>query len=98
MFRLCPVPDVIVIKFLHNSILFDNSVMYDNNFKINVYFGRYGNGALVEKNIIGQITPQSNWTKHTLNYNVPAYTDATSYSNDYVEIGLDLNPLKKFRS
>ena len=69
------------------------TAVYDNNYKVNVYFARYGNGALVEKNIIGQITPQSNWTKHTLNYNVPAYTDATSYSNDYVEIGLDLNPL-----
>lgn len=69
------------------------TAVFDNNYKVNVYFARYGNGALVEKNVIGQITPQSNWTKHTLNYNVPAYTDATSYSNDYVEIGLDLNPL-----
>lgn len=69
------------------------TAVFDNNFKVNVYFARYGNGGLVEKKVIGQITPQSNWTKHTLNYNVPAFTDATSYSNDYVEIGLDLNPL-----
>ena len=69
------------------------TAVFDNNFKINVYFARYGSGSLVEKNIIGQITPQSNWTKHTLNYNVPAYTDTTKYTNDYVEIGLDLNPL-----
>jgi hypothetical protein len=69
------------------------TAIFNSNFKINVYFSRYGNGSLQEKTVIGQITPQANWTKHTLTYDVPAFTGVGSFSNDYVEIGLDLSPL-----
>jgi hypothetical protein len=68
------------------------TTVYDANYTATVYLSRYGNGSLQEKLVIGQITPQTNWTKHTLNYNVPAFTGVGTFTNDYVEIGIDLNP------
>lgn len=62
------------------------------NYTANVYFARYSGGSRVSKQIIGTIDLQTAWTKHTLNYDVPSLA-AGSYSNDYVEIGIDLNPL-----
>lgn len=63
-----------------------------STYAANVYFARYANGSLVSKNTIGQITLSTSWTKHTLNYTVPAL-GAGSYDDDYIEIGLDLKPL-----
>jgi hypothetical protein len=62
------------------------------NYTANVYFSRYANGSLVSKNTIGQITLSTSWTKHTLNYTVPAL-GAGSYDDDYIELGIDLKPL-----
>lgn len=65
------------------------------NYNINVYFARYNGTTLVNKYTVGTIKPSStNWTKYTFNYTVPTLASA-SYSNDYVEIGFDLEPLVK---
>jgi hypothetical protein len=60
----------------------------------NVYFARYSGGALVSKTTIGTVNLQTSWTKHILNYDVPSLSSST-YSNDYVEIGVDIIPLVK---
>jgi hypothetical protein len=58
----------------------------------NVYFARYSGGSLVSKTTIGTVNLQTSWTKHILNYDVSAL-DAGTYTNDYVEIGIDIIPL-----
>lgn len=62
------------------------------NYTANVYFSRYNNGSLVSKNIIGTVNLQTAWTKHVINYTTNDDTLATP-NNDYIEIGIDLNPL-----
>lgn len=62
------------------------------NYTANVYFARYNGSTIVSKQNIGTINLQTAWTKHTLNYTVPSLA-SSSYDNDYVEIGLDFNPL-----
>jgi hypothetical protein len=62
------------------------------NYTANVYFARYNGTTQVSKQTIGTIDLQTAWTKHTLNYEVPSLASST-YSNDFVEIGLDLKPL-----
>lgn len=63
------------------------------NYDIDVYFARYNGSTLVSKQVIGTIKPSTtNWTKYTMNYTVPALSAGT-YSDDYVEIGFDLEPL-----
>lgn len=61
------------------------------NYTANVYFARYSGGSLVSKTTIGTINLQTTWTKHTINYDVDTLASG-SYTNDYVEIGIDLNP------
>lgn len=58
----------------------------------NVYFARYSGGSQVSKTTIGTISLQTSWTKHVINYDVDAL-GAGSYTDDYVEIGVDLIPL-----
>lgn len=58
----------------------------------NVYFARYSGGALVSKTVIGTVNLQTSWTKHILNYDVSSLASST-YTNDYVEIGVDIIPL-----
>jgi hypothetical protein len=68
------------------------------NYSANVYLSKYtddgaGTNTLVKKTIIGTIDfDDTSWNKHTINYTVPPHT-GTTYSNDYLEIGIDLNPL-----
>jgi hypothetical protein len=62
------------------------------NYSANVYFARYSGGSQISKQTIGTINLQTSWTKHTMNYDVPSLS-AASYTNDYVEIGIDLIPL-----
>lgn len=62
------------------------------NYTANVYFARYNGSTLVSKENIGSISLQTAWTKHIVNYTVPALSSST-YANDFVEIGLDLNPI-----
>lgn len=62
------------------------------NYTANVYFARYNGKTQVSKQTIGTIDLQTAWTKHTLNYEVPSLASST-YSNDFVEVGIDLNPL-----
>ena len=61
------------------------------NYTANVYFARYSGGSLISKTVIGTVSLQTSWTKHTINYDVD-YLASGSYTNDYVEIGIDLNP------
>lgn len=65
-----------------------------NNFSANVYMARYNGTTLVSKNIIGTITPTTTWGKYTINYTVPQLPSST-YQNDYVEIGFDIEPTVK---
>lgn len=62
------------------------------NYDANVYFAKYNNGSLVEKKIMGTVSLKTSWTKHTINYTTPKLTSAT-FIDDYIEIGVDLNPL-----
>jgi hypothetical protein len=65
------------------------------NYPFKVYFARYNGTSLVSKDIIGTITPSTtNWSKYTLTYSVPSIASST-YNNDYVEIGFDLEPSVK---
>lgn len=63
-----------------------------NNYNVDVYMARYNGTSLVSKDSIGTITPTTSWNKFIVNYTVPELA-AGSYSNDYVEIGFDLQPL-----
>jgi hypothetical protein len=65
------------------------------NYPFKVYFARYNGTSLVSKDVIGTITPSTtNWSKYTLTYSVPAIASST-YNNDYVEIGFDVEPSVK---
>ena len=63
-----------------------------SSYSANVYFARYSGGSLVSKTTIGTISLQTTWTKHVLNYEVSALTGGP-FTDDYVEIGIDLIPL-----
>jgi hypothetical protein len=62
------------------------------NYSANVYFARYSGGSQISKETIGSIDLTTNWTKYTLTYDVSSLSAGT-YSDDYVEIGIDLIPL-----
>lgn len=63
------------------------------NYSANVYFAKYADNNQISKTTIGTINfSNTNWNKHTINYTVPAHM-GTTYTNDYLEIGIDLNPL-----
>lgn len=62
------------------------------NYTANVYFARYNGKTLIDKYNVGSIELQTSWTKHTLNYTVPAFSMGT-YPDDFIEIGLDFNPV-----
>lgn len=64
----------------------------NSGYSANVYFSRYSGGSQVSKETIGTITLQTTWTKHVVNYTVDALTGGP-FTNDYVEIGVDLIPL-----
>ena len=64
------------------------------NYSFNVYMSRYNGSTLVSKTVIGTINPTTSWDKYTINYTVPTLS-AGSYSNDYIEIGFDLEPTIK---
>jgi hypothetical protein len=62
------------------------------NYSANVYFARYSGGSQVSKETIGTIDLTTSWAKYSFTYEVPTLA-AGSYTNDYVEIGVDLIPL-----
>jgi hypothetical protein len=66
-------------------------------YEANVYIARYLNGFLSSKTIMGTVELQTQWTKHVINHTVAGYTYAFPFvqfiDNDYIEIGLDFNPL-----
>jgi hypothetical protein len=62
------------------------------SYTANVYFARYSGGSQVSKTTIGTISLQTSWNKHVINYDVDSLP-ASSYTDDYVEIGVDLIPL-----
>jgi hypothetical protein len=62
------------------------------NYTANVYFARYSGGSQISKETIGSIDLTTTWTKYSFTYEVPSLS-AGSYTNDYVEIGIDLIPL-----
>lgn len=64
------------------------------NYSFNVYMARYNGSTQVSKTKIATISPTTTWNKYTVNYAVPVLS-AGSYSNDYVEIGFDLEPTVK---
>lgn len=66
----------------------------NSNYSANVYFARYNGTTLVSKATIATISLSTSWNKHTVNYTVPTLS-AGSYENDYVEIGVDIEPLVK---
>lgn len=66
----------------------------NSNYSSKVYFARYNGTTQVSKATIGTVSLNTTWTKYTLTYTVPSLS-AGSYSNDYVEIGFDLEPLVK---
>lgn len=61
------------------------------NYSADVYFAKYNNNALISKTIIGTLNLKTSWTKHTINYTTPKLSTVTP-TNDYIEIGIDLNP------
>ena len=64
----------------------------DTSYGANVYFARHSNGSIVDYDEIGSISLGTSWAKYTLTYDVPVLS-SSSYTNDYVEIGIDLMPL-----
>jgi len=62
------------------------------SYSANVYFARYSGGSQISKDTIGSVDLTTTWTKYNLTYEVPSLS-AGSYSDDYVEIGVDLIPL-----
>lgn len=66
----------------------------NSNYSANVYMSRYNGTTLVNKTIIGTVNLSTSWSKYTLNYKVAALS-AGSYADDYVEIGVDIEPLVK---
>jgi len=65
-----------------------------SNYSFNVYLARYNGSTLVSKTTIGTVNPTTSWDKYVINYTVPALS-AGSYSDDYVEIGFDIEPTVK---
>lgn len=63
-----------------------------SGYDANVYFARYSGGALISKTTIDTISLNTTWTKHTANYNVADLTTSPPFTDDYVEIGIDLIP------
>ena len=66
----------------------------NSNYSANVYFARYNGTTQVSKTTIATISLSTTWLKHTVNYTVPSLSAGT-YDNDYVEIGVDIEPLVK---
>lgn len=64
-----------------------------SGYSVNVYFARYSNGSLVSKEVIDTVDLTTSWAKYTLQYQVPELTATPPFSDDYVEIGIDLNPI-----
>lgn len=62
------------------------------NYQANVYFAKYNNGSLISKTTIGTLNLKTTWTKHTVYYTTPKLGSLTP-NDDYIEIGVDLNPL-----
>lgn len=62
------------------------------NYSADVYFARYNNGSLVSKTVIGSLSLKTTWTKHTINYTTGKQPAGTP-NDDYIEIGVELNPL-----
>lgn len=63
-----------------------------SGYSANVYFARYSGGVLVSKSTIETIDLATSWTKYTSSYEVPTLTGTPPFSDDYVEIGIDLIP------
>ena len=63
-----------------------------SSYSANVYFARYSGGSLISKTTIGSIDLTTSWTKYTLTYDVSSLPAAT-YTDDYVEIGVDMMPI-----
>ena len=63
-----------------------------SSYDAHVYLARYSGGSQISKETIGTISLQTTWTKHTLTYNVSELTTSPPYTDDYLEIGIDLIP------
>jgi hypothetical protein len=62
------------------------------NYSVNVYFARYSAGSQISKSLVGTVDLTTSWAKYTLNYEIPDLTASPPFSDDYVEIGIDLIP------
>lgn len=63
-----------------------------SGYSVDVYFARYSGGSLVSKETIDTIDLTTSWTKYTLQHQVSDLTATPPFSDDYVEIGIDLIP------
>jgi len=57
-----------------------------------VYFARFSGGSRISTDTIGTVNFSTTWSKHTLAFDVQEL-GAGTYTDDYVEIGVDLMPL-----
>ena len=61
-------------------------------YSVNVYFARYSAGSQISKSLISTVDLTTSWAKYTVNYTVPELTSSPPFSDDYVEVGIDLIP------
>jgi len=66
-----------------------------SGYSAKVYFARYSGGSQVSKSTIATVDLSTTWTKHTLTYEVPDLTASPPFSDDYIEIGIDMIPAVK---
>jgi hypothetical protein len=64
-----------------------------SGYPLDVYISKYGNGSLISKTVIDSLTTTTTWEKYTFNYDDHVGTAPSGYSNDYIEIGIDMNDM-----
>ena len=64
-----------------------------SGYSVDVYFARYSGGSLISKQVIDTVDLTTSWAKYTLQYQVPNLTATPPFTDDYVEIGIDLIPI-----
>lgn len=64
-----------------------------SGYSVDVYLARYSGGSLVSKEVISTVDLTTSWTKYNLQYQVPDLTSTPPFTDDYVEIGIDLIPI-----
>jgi len=66
-----------------------------SGYSLDVYLARYSAGSRIRKYTIDTVDVTTSWKKYTLQYEVPVINASPPFTDDYLEIGVDLIPSVK---